>query len=139
MLTKGLNALGGVSVNMDGIAKFRTSFKKIFSGEKPLPEPKGTLVSLLDGGLPLPPSMEKMGNVMENYAAKATGIAQLATGISNFTGHNSIFNTAIDLDNTGLADLGGLGGITDALGKAQNLTSFAKSVSYTHLTLPTKA
>ncbi len=126
MLTKGLNALGGVSVNMDGIAKFRTSFKKIFSGEKPLPEPKGTLVSLLDGGLPLPPSMEKMGNVMENYAAKATGIAQLATGISNFTGHNSIFNTAIDLDNTGLADLGGLGGITDALGKAQNLTSFAK-------------
>jgi len=127
MLTQGLSSLGGVSVSLDGIAKFKSSIKKIYPGELPLPGPKGgTLLSALSGGLPLPPGMEKMGNVLENYAAKATGIAQLATGISNFTGHNSIFNTAINLDNTGLGDLGGLGGITDALGKAQNLGSFAK-------------
>ena len=125
MLTKGLSSLGGVSVSLDGIAKFKSSIKKIYPGELPLPSPKGgTLLSALSGGLPLPPAMEKMGNVLEGYAAKATGIAQLATGITNFTGHNSIFNTAINLDNTGIGDLGGLGGITDALGKAQNLSDY---------------
>ena len=81
--------------------------------------------------MPLPPAMEKMGNVLEKFAADSTGLSQLASGISNFTDMNSLFSTAIDLDNTGLGDLGGLGGITDALGKAKNLASFAKFPSGT--------
>ena len=72
-----------------------------------------------------------MGNVLEKFAADSTGLSQLASGISNFTDMNSLFSTAIDLDNTGLGDLGGLGGITDALGKAKNLASFAKFPSGT--------
>ena len=97
----------------------------------PLPCPKGKELSALSGGMPLPPAMEKMGNVLEKFAADSTGLSQLASGISNFTDMNSLFSTAIDLDNTGLGDLGGLGGITDALGKAKNLASFAKFPSGT--------
>ena len=101
-------------------------FKKVYPGEMPLPCPKGKELSALSGGMPLPPAMEKMGNVLEKFAADSTGLSQLASGISNFTDVNSLFSTAIDLDNTGLGDLGGLGGITDALSKAKNLSSFAK-------------
>ena len=131
ILSEGLNSLGGLSIGLDGIQKFSTSFKKVYPGEMPLPCPKGKELSALSGGMPLPPAMEKMGNVLEKFAADSTGLSQLASGISNFTDVNSLFSTAIDLDNTNLADLGGLGGITDALGKAKNLASFAKFPSGT--------
>ena len=131
ILSEGLNSLGGLSIGLDGIQKFSTSFKKVYPGEMPLPCPKGKELSALSGGMPLPPAMEKMGNVLEKFAADSTGLSQLASGISNFTDMNSLFSTAIDLDNTGLGDLGGLGGITDALGKAKNLASFAKFPSGT--------
>jgi hypothetical protein len=131
ILSEGLNSLGGISIGLDGIQKFSTSFKKVYPGQMPLPCPKGKQLSALTGGMPLPPQMEKMGNVLEKFAADSTGLSQLASGISNFTDMNSLFSTAIDLDNTNLADLGGLGGITDALGKAKNLASFAKFPSGT--------
>ena len=126
ILSQGLNSLGGVSIGLDGIQKFSSSFKKVYPGTQPLPCPKGKNLSALRGGNPLPPSGLKMANVLEKFAADSTGLSQLTSGISNFTGNNSIFNTLTNLDNTGLADLGGLGGITDALDKAQNLSSFAK-------------
>ena len=131
ILSEGLNSLGGISIGLDGIQKFSSSFKKVYPGQMPLPCPKGKQLSALSGGMPLPPQMEKMGNVLEKFAADSTGLSQLASGISNFTDMNSLFSTAIDLDNTNLADLGGLGGITDALGKAKNLSSFAKFPSGT--------
>ena len=131
ILSEGLNSLGGMSIGLDGIQKFSSSFKKVYPGSMPLPCPKGKELSALSGGMPLPPQMEKMGNVLEKFAADSTGLSQLASGISNFTDMNSLFSTAIDLDNTGLGDLGGLGGITDALGKAKNLASFAKFPSGT--------
>ena len=131
ILSEGLNSLGGLSIGLDGIQKFSSSFKKVYPGQMPLPCPKGKELSALSGGMPLPPQMEKMGNVLEKFAADSTGLSQLASGISNFTDMNSLFSTAIDLDNTNLADLGGLGGIKDALGKAKNLTSFAKFPSGT--------
>jgi len=131
ILSEGLNSLGGLSIGLDGIQKFSSSFKKVYPGEMPLPCPKGKELSALSGGMPLPPAMEKMGNVLEKFAADSTGLSQLASGISNFTDVNSLFSTAIDLDNTGLGDLGGLGGITDALSKAKNLSSFAKFPSGT--------
>ena len=131
ILSEGLNSLGGLSIGLDGIQKFSSSFKKVYPGQMPLPCPKGKELSALSGGMPLPPAMEKMGNVLEKFAADSTGLSQLASGISNFTDVNSLFSTAIDLDNTGLGDLGGLGGITDALGKAKNLASFAKFPSGT--------
>lgn len=131
ILSEGLNSLGGMSIGLDGIQKFSSSFKKVYPGSMPLPCPKGKELSALSGGMPLPPQMEKMGNVLEKFAADSTGLSQLASGISNFTDVNSLFSTAIDLDNTNLADLGGLGGITDALGKAKNLASFAKFPSGT--------
>ena len=131
ILSEGLNSLGGLSIGLDGIQKFSSSFKKVYPGQMKLPCPKGKELSALSGGMPLPPAMEKMGNVLEKFAADSTGLSQLASGISNFTDMNSLFSTAIDLDNTGLGDLGGLGGITDALGKAKNLASFAKFPSGT--------
>ena len=131
ILSEGLNSLGGISIGLDGIQKFSTSFKKVYPGEMPLPCPEGKELSALSGGMALPPQMEKMGNVLEKFAADSTGLSQLASGISNFTDMNSLFSTAIDLDNTNLLDLGGLGGITDALSKAKNLTSFAKFPSGT--------
>ncbi len=131
ILSEGLNSLGGLSIGLDGIQKFSSSFKKVYPGQMPLPCPKGKELSALSGGMPLPPAMEKMGNVLEKFAADSTGLSQLASGISNFTDVNSLFSTAIDLDNTGLGDLGGLGGITDALSKAKNLSSFAKFPSGT--------
>ena len=40
--------------------------------------------------------------------------------------NNSLFSTALTLDNVGLGDVGGTGGLTDLLDKARNLDSFKK-------------
>ena len=51
-------------------------------------------------------------------------MGQLNAGVSNLLDKNSLFSTAVNLDNTRVGDLGGLGGVMDTLNKAKNLTSF---------------
>ena len=126
MLSEGLNAFGGISIDMDGITKFTTSYKKLLPGEAPLPCPEGVNFNALDGGFPIPPSATKIGNMLENVATDLAAAGQLKSGISNFMENNSLFSTALTLDNVGLGDVGGTGGLTDLLDKARNLDSFKK-------------
>ena len=121
MLSEGLNAFGGISIDMDGITKFTTSYKKLLPGEAPLPCPQGVNFNALDGGSPIPPSATKIGNMLENVATDLAAAGQLKSGISNFMENNSLFSTALTLDNVGLGDVGGTGGLTDLLDKAKNL------------------
>ena len=124
MLSEGLNAFGGISIDMDGISKFTTSYKKLLPGETSLPCPKGVDFNMLDGGAPIPPSQTKLGNMLENVASSVAAAGQLDAGIGNFMKNNSLFSTALTLDNVSLGDVGGMGGLTDVLDKAKNLDGF---------------
>ena len=126
MLTSGLNAFGGVSIDLDGISKFTTSFEKLMQGEKSLPTPAAAARSILGGASPLKKSDVKFDNVLETISSGISVAKDLQSGISNFA-DKSIFGTGISLDNLkslSSVDLGGIGGITDALDKAQNLDIF---------------
>ena len=124
LLTGGLNAFGGISIDMDGIASFTSSYKKLMKGEKKIPAPKIKNFNIWDGGHGEPPSQVKMGNVIENLAAAVPGSAALVAGSTNFLNKNSLFSTAFSADNFSMDSLGGLGGITDTLSKAKNLSNF---------------
>ena len=121
LMTKGLNAFGGISINLDGIANFSTSYKKLMEGEKPIPATKIKDISALAGSLAEIPSQVKDGNILENIAAAIPASGALVKGGSSFLNNNSIFNTAINSDNLNLSKLGGIGGITDTLNLAKNL------------------
>ena len=124
LLTGGLNAFGGISIDMDGIASFTSSYKKLMKGEKSIPPPKIKCFNIWDGGHGEGPSQIKMGNVLENVAAAVPGNPALVAGSSNFLNKNSLFSTAFSADNFSMDSLGGLGGITDTLSKAKNLSGY---------------
>ena len=125
MLSGGLNSFGGITVPMDGLPKFKSSFRKIMTGEQPLPcTPKK--YNAAQGPMPGLPGMSQFGSVLEKVSASTDAIQNLASGISNFTESNSIFDTNINMDNIRKDGLGGIGGIDDALKKASNLASYAK-------------
>ena len=124
LLTGGLNAFGGMSIDLDGIATFSTSYSKMLKGDKPIPCTPVRDMNILDGGLPEAPSEIKGGNILEDLAAKIPTSDQLTKGSTNFLKNNSIFSTAINSDNLRLEALGGVGGVKDALGLARNLPTF---------------
>ena len=126
LLSEGMNALGGISIDMDGISKFTSSYKKLLPGEASLPCPKGVNFNALDGGAAIPPTATKLGNMLENVASGVAAAGQLKVGISDFMDTNSLFSTALTLNNVRLGDIGGLGGLTDTLDKAKNLDIFKK-------------
>ena len=126
MLTSGLNSIGGISIPLDGLPNFKTSYKKLLAGESRIPCPKAKSFNIVNGGAPESPMGGMFGNVLEKVAADTSAISNLASGISNFTGNNSIFNSLVNLDNIRMDDLGGLGALTDTLTKGKNLASFAK-------------
>lgn len=123
MLTEGLNAFGGISIDLDGVTKFTSSFEKLLKGEKTLPAPSAKGRSILGGADPLKGTDVTFDNVLENVASSISAVDQLKAGISNFA-DKSIFSTGINLDNLRSTDLGGIGGISDALDKAKNLDVF---------------
>ena len=125
LLTGGLNAFGGMSIDLDGIATFATSYDKMLKGDKPIPGTPVRDMNMLDGGLPEPPSEVKGGNILEDLAASIPGSGSLVAGGTSFLKNNSIFSTAINSDNMRLESLGGVGGIKDALGKAANLAAYS--------------
>ena len=125
LLTGGLNAFGGMSIDLDGIATFATSYTKMLKGDKPIPSTPVRDMNMLDGGLPEAPSEVKGGNILEDLAAKIPTSDQLTKGGTNFLKNNSIFSTAINSDNMRLESLGGIGGIKDTLGKAANLAAYS--------------
>ncbi len=124
LLTGGLNALGGISIPIDGLPKFKSSYKKLFVGHKPLPPPEVKRRNISKGGAAIAPTMAKMGGAIESFANSSSALTQLSSGISNFTQNNSIFSTAVNLAGDHIGDLGGLGAVTDVLSKAKNLQSF---------------
>ena len=125
LLTGGLNAFGGMSINLDGIATFSTSYSKMLKGDKPIPCTPVRDMNILDGGLPEPPSEVKGGNILEDLAASIPGSGSLVAGGTSFLKNNSIFSTAINSDNMRLESLGGVGGIKDTLGKAATLAAYS--------------
>ena len=125
LLTSGLNALGGISIPLEGLPKFTSKYKKLFVGQKPLPSPDVKRRSILNGNGAIAPTMSKMGGVLENFASSTSALSQLSSGISNFTQNNSIFDTAVSLAGDHIDDLGGLGTVVDVLDKARNIKSFS--------------
>ena len=121
MLTQGLGAFGGISINLDGIANFSTSYKKLMKGEMATPPTKVKDLTALGGALADIPSQVKDGNILEDIAAAIPSSGSLISGSTNFLNKNSIFSTAINSDNLNMSSLGGLGAITDTLNLARNL------------------
>ena len=124
MLTGGLNAFGGISVNLDGLTTFSTSYKKLMQGEKPIPATKVKDLNILSGSKPESALQSRTSSILEEVAAKVAGGGQLAMGSSNFLNNNSLFSTDIITDNFNMERLGGLGKITDTLSLAKNLPQF---------------
>ena len=126
LLSKGLGAFGGISINLDGIATFSTSYKKLMKGELPTPPTKIKDLTMLGGAISDIPSQVKDGNILENLAAAIPNSGSLVAGASNFLNKNSIFSTAINTDNLNMRSLGGLGAVTDTLNLAKNLPGFSE-------------
>ena len=121
LMSQGLGAFGGISINLDGIANFSTSYKKLMRGEMPTPPTKVKDLTALGGALADIPSEVKDGNILEDIAAAIPSSGSLVAGNTNFLNKNSIFSTAISTDNLNMRTLGGLGAITDTLNLARNL------------------
>ena len=124
LLSGGLNAFGGMSINLDGIATFSTSYSKMLKGDKPIPCTPVRDINALDGGAPQVPSQVSGGNILEDLAAKIPGATELTKGGTNFLKNNSLFSTAINSDNMRMEALGGIGGITDVLNLAKNAPAY---------------
>ena len=126
MLSGGLGSLGGISVPLEGLPFFTTSYKKIIAGEKALPcVPKSYKGGA--GGDPGPENGLNFGSMLEGVSSQMAGMDQLVSGISDLTKSSSIFDSGVNLGSSfGLDQFGGIGAVDDALKKASNLGSFAK-------------
>ena len=114
-LFSNLSSLGGISINMDGIQRFTTSYSRLIQGEQALPAPRITDLNILDGGEGEPPPGTSMSAVMDVVAAAQGAAATLSSTVTQFTSTNSVFSTAMDLDNLRIGSLGGLGRVTTTL------------------------